>query len=230
LERPVSSAVPATIRAPLTRPWPGVARAVAGGAIGWIVAEVIVDNLGPSWRVPASVVVMAAIALGAPLTARAIGLGGPPAWGLAAAIGLYLGVPETDHVLGLGAGLGVLVVAELTGSARADGLTVLALGGVLVWAILQGAGESEPALLAGFATLGLIVLWPVVRYVPGPARALAPHGVRPLLVTAAHTANAWIVGRRGALIDDRVEMATIGAVGAVALVIVARLVVGARTT
>jgi hypothetical protein len=230
MERPVSSALPASIRSPLTRPWPGVARAVAGGVIGWIVAEVIVDNPGPSWRVPAAVVVMAAIALGAPFTARAIGLGGPPAWGLATAIGLYLGVPETNHILGVGAGLGVLVIAELTGAARTDGLTVVALGGVLVWAILQGAGEREPALLAGFATLGLIVLWPVVRYVPGPARGLAPRGVRPLLVTGAHVANAWIVGRRGALVDDRVEMAVIGAVGAVALVLATRLVVGGRPT
>jgi hypothetical protein len=226
----VSGALPATIRSPLTRPWPGLARAVAGGVIGWIVAQVIVENPGPPWRVPAAIAVVAAIALGAPFTARAIGLGGPPAWGLATAIGLYLGLPETNHILGVGAGLGVMVVAVLTGAADANGVTVVALGSVLVWAILQGAVTREPAFLAGFAALGLLVLWPLVRYVPGPARGLAPRGARPLLVTAAHTGYAWIVGRRGALVDDRVEMALVGAVGALALIVVTRLVVGGRPT
>jgi hypothetical protein len=207
-----------------------VARLLAGGLIGWIVADWVVNNPGPGWRTPAAVAAMAAIALGAPLTARAVALGGPPAWGLAAAIGLYLGVPETNHVLGTGAGLGVLVVAELTGAARADGLTVVALGGVLIWTILEGAVSREPALVAGFATLGLIVLWPVVRLLPGPAAALAPYGVRPFLVTGAQVAYAWIVGRRGALVDDRLDMALIAAIGAVALVAVTRLVVGARLT
>jgi hypothetical protein len=224
----VNGALPAAVLLPLTRPWPPAFRALAGGAIGWVVAAGIVDNPGPAWRVPAAAAVMAAIAAGAPLTARASALGGPPAWGLASAIGLYLGVPETNHILGVGAGVGVLVVAELTGAARADGLTVVALGGVLVWAILEGAVTRQPALVAAFASLGLLVLWPVVRYVPGPARALAPRAIRPLLVSTAHAAAVWLVGRRGALLDDRFDMAMIAAFGTVLLLVVTRLIVGGR--
>jgi hypothetical protein len=128
----------------------------------------------------------------------------------------------------VGAGIGVLVVAELVGSAQVDALTIVALGGVLVWTILQGAVSREPALVAGFATLGLLVLWPIVTSFPGPSGGVAPQALRAVLVTATHTTFAWIVGRRGALVDERVDMAAIGAVGAVALVVITRLVVGGR--
>ena len=173
---------------------------------------------------------MAAISAGSPLSARAVTLGGPPAWALASTVGLYVGVPETDHVLGMLAGLGVLVLAEVTGRARTGALGVVALGGVVVWALLQGAGNRAPALVAGFGTLGLLALWPIVVWRPGPARSLVPRRLRPLLITALQVVDALFIGRRGAVEDSARNVALATAVSSVALVLATRVVVGGRQT
>jgi hypothetical protein len=224
----MTGALPAAWRQPLSRPWPGVARLVLGAGLGWLVGAQLVTTLGPDWRVPAAAMAVAAVSLGAPVTARVNALGGPPAWALASTIGLYIGVPETGHVLGLGAGLGVLVVAVLTGRARSDGLTVVLLGGVLVWAMLQGSVQREPALVGALGTLGLLVSWPVVRRIPGPRNGVAPAAVEPLALTAAHALTVWIVGRRGALESSVTAMTVIVITGNLVLVVVARLLTGGR--
>jgi hypothetical protein len=228
VERALTGALPASLRSPLTRRWPPVARVLAGAAIGWAIAAWAVTTPGPSWRTPLAVAAMAVVALGAPLVAGAIALGGPPAWALASAVALYGGVPETDHIVGVAAGLAVLTLAELTGRARTDALTVVALGAVLVWAGLQGAGDHGPAVVAAFATLGLLALWPVVAHVPGPRRALVPRAVRPTAITALHAVEVVLVARRGATEASVRTVALAAAIGAILLVVAVRLAAGGR--
>jgi len=222
----MTGALPVSVRRPLTRTWPPLARLVGGAVLGAVIAQYAVSTDGPAWRVAAAAAVLGVVALGAPATARAATLGGAPAWALATAVGLYVGVPETDHVIGVGVGLAAFVVAELTGRARADGAAVVALGAALVWATLQGAGGREPALLAAFGAFGLLAVWPLVGALPGPRRALAPAPLRPALVAAAHAVAAVVIGRRGAVTDERVDVVLFAVAGLAALVIVVRLVTG----
>jgi hypothetical protein len=224
----MTGALPASWRPLLSRRWPAVPRLLVGAGLGWVIGAQLVTTAGPDWRVAAAAAAMAVVTLGAPQTAQAGALGGAPAWALASTIGLYLGVPETGHVLGLGAGLGVLVVAHLAARARSDGLEVTLLGGVLTWAMLQGSVEREPALVGALGTFGLLVSWPVVRRLPGPHRGLAPASLRPLLLTTAHAITVWMVGRRGALENSMTAVAVVAVAGNAGLVLVARLVTGGR--
>ena len=222
----MTGALPMAIRRPVTRTWPPLARLAGGAVLGAGIAHYVVSTDGPTWRIAAAAAVLGVVALGAPATARAATLGGAPAWALATAVGLYAGVPETDHVIGVGVGLAAFVVAELTGRARANGAAVVALGAALVWATLQGAGASQPALLAGFGAFGLLAVWPVVGALPGPRRSLAPAPLRPALVGAAHAVGAVVIGRRGAVVAERVDVTLFAAVGLAALLVVVRLVTG----
>jgi len=224
----MTAVLPDRWRRPFASDWPPVIRAVVGVVLGWFVAAWVADVPYSRWGNVAAAVTLGVTALGAPVTARVRTLGGPPAWGLASAIGLYLGVPETNHILGLGAGLGVLVLAELTGRCRGDALTVVALAGVLVWAITFGTGGRGPAAVAGYATLGLLVSWPVVPRLPGPRRGLVPAATRPAVLTAVDAVAVVLIGRRGATASSVAEMAVIAALGWVALLVVARLVNGVR--
>jgi hypothetical protein len=216
-------------RRPFASDWPPLVRVAIGGAVGWAIAAWIADVPDSAWGNVAAALTMSLVALGAPMTARVRTLGGVSAWALASTIGLYVGVPETNHVLGVGAGFGVFVLGELTGRCRGDALTVVALAGVLVWAITFGTGGRGTAAVAGYATLGLIALWPAVALLPGPRRGLTPAAVRAALLTAVDAVAVVLIGRRGAIVQS-VEAMTLTAVLALAaLVVVARIVYGSRT-
>ena len=95
-------------------------------------------------------------------------------WAAASALGLYLGVPETDHVVGVAAVLAVLVLASLAAPGRASWVLVVGLDVVLAWAAVRGAPGGGPALVAGLAMPGLLVVAPLTSHLPGPRRALVP--------------------------------------------------------
>ena len=71
------------------------------------------------------------------------------AFGVATAVGLYLGVPETDHVLGVSVGLAVLAVAELTRRLQVDAIVAMAVDSALVWAAVRGAANRASAVIGG---------------------------------------------------------------------------------
>ena len=225
----MTTALPEAVRRPLARPWPLLPRALAGAAAGFVIARWLVSDDAPSWTTPVAVLLMAAAAAGAPSTARADALGGAPLLALASAIGLYGGVPETDRVVGLAAGLAAFAVAELMGSARTSALTVVVLSGTLVAAVLDGGVGREPATIAGFATLGLLVLWPVAVALPGPSTPLVPGAaLRSAIVTGLHAVTVVIIGRQGAVVESRPKVVLIVIVGSGLLVLAVRLAVGAR--
>ena len=70
-------------------------------------------NLSPRGRRAALPPVAAAGGLAAPAVARGVGAAVVTWWAAASALGLFLGVPETDHVVGVAAVIAVVVLTSL---------------------------------------------------------------------------------------------------------------------
>ena len=153
----------------LDRPWPPVLRAVAGGAAGWAAIRWGVTEPVPAWARGGAAGVSAVGGLAAPAVARSVGAIVVYGWASASALGLYLGVPETDHVVGVAAVLAVLLVASLAAPGRASWVLVVGLDVVLAWAAVRGAPAGGPPLVAGLAMPGLLVVAPLTSHLPGPA-------------------------------------------------------------
>lgn len=221
----MTGALPPALLRPLSRPWPLAARALGGGVLGWTV-DLVTDAPGPSWRPLLAAAVLAVVAAGSPWTARITAWGGAPALAAAAAAGLYVGVPETDHIVGLAVGLAVFALAELLGASRTTAAVVVALGGALVWADLAGSGTRQPALIAGVGALGLLLVAPLVAWAPGPSRPLVPRPLRGDAVLAVHAVAVIAIGRRGARTDSVTEVVALAAAVLAGLVVATRLVHG----
>ena len=164
------------------RPWPPVLRAAAGGAAGWAAIRWGVTEPEPSWAAGSAAAVAAAGGLAAPAVARGAGAPVVTGWAAASVLGLYLGVPETDHVVGVAAVIAVLVLTSLAAPRQASWLLVAGLDVVLVWAAVRGAPGGGPALAAALAVPGLLVVAPLTSHLPGPRRALAPVSVQPAVL------------------------------------------------
>ena len=108
---------------------------------------------------------------GRPAVARGVAATVVTAWAAVSALGLYLGVPETDHVVGVAAVLIVLLVASLGARRRASWVLVVGLDVAMAWAAVRGAPAGGPALAAGLAMPGLLVVAPLTSYLPGRRRA-----------------------------------------------------------
>ena len=133
-------------------PWPP--GRCAGGAAGWAAIRWGVTEPEPSWAPGSAAAVAAAGGLAAPAVARGAGATVVTGWAAASVLGLYLGVPETDHVVGVAAVIAVLVLTSLADPRRASWVLVAGLDVVLVWAAVRGAPAGGPALAAGLAMPG----------------------------------------------------------------------------
>jgi len=216
---------------PMRRPgwsWPGWARAVTAGTVGYSLARWAVPVDGPPWRAAAAGVTLALVT---PTTLLADRWAPRGLWsGLAvlSAGGLYLGVPETDHLIAVAGGLAALLVADVAGRVRMDGLVVLALAAVVVWVGVWGAVSRSGALTAGMALLGLMLVAPAAERLPGPGRAWVP--ARGQVVALLVLQALFVVGgaRLGALRSEAIDGAVVGLLGLVVLAWLARLVMGPR--
>ena len=123
--------------------------------------------------------------------------------------------------------LAVLWLAELTGRAYVDGLVVLLLDVVLVWAVLWGAAGRPGAIIGGAAMLGLLLVAPVARALPGPARGIPPEwqGVALVLLQLLFVGG---VARTAALWESALDAAVVAGGALVLLTVLARLIVGGR--
>ncbi len=216
-------------RAVRDRPWPPVLRAAAGGAAGWAAIRWGVTEPEPSWAAGSAAAVAAAGGLAAPAVARGAGASVVTGWAAASVLGLYLGVPETDHVVGVAAVIAVLVLTSLAAPRQASWLLVAGLDVVLVWAAVRGAPGGGPALAAALAMPGLLVVAPLTSHLPGPRRALAPVSVQPAVLVALQAGFAVVVARNAPSRDTIVEATTLTVAALVVLVLATRLAVGARS-
>lgn len=208
-------------------PWPAPVRALVGAAAGWVVVDGLLRAAGPDWRVWLGVGTLALAALAAPAADRWAGSGVVSGVALVTVAGIYLGPPETEQVLGLALGLAVLLVAELTGRARLDGLIVLLLDAILLWAALWGAVTRPGALIGGAAMLGLLLVLPVARVLPGPARGLAGpwQGIGLVLLQLMFVVG---VARTAGLSDSATFAAAVSGGALVLLTVLARLIMGGQ--
>ncbi len=196
----------------LDRPWPPALRMVAGGAAGWAAIRWGVTESIPAWARGGAAAVSAAGGLAAPAVARGVGATVVSAWAAVSAGGLYLGVPETDHVVGVAAVLVVLVLASIASPGRASWVPIVGLDVVLAWAAVRGAPYGGPALAAALTMPGLLIVAPVTSYLPGPRRAIVPTPVQPAALVGLQAGFALVVARVAARTDTITAAATIAAI------------------
>lgn len=222
----MTGSLPPVIRRPLARPWPPFARAVGGALVGLGIAATV-DSSGPSWRPMLAAATLAIVAFAAPVTNRLDAWGGAPGLAFATSLGLYVGLPETDRVVGASVALAPFVLATLLGVLRSgSSLVVVALGAVLMWLTLGGAAYRHPAMVAGAAALGLLVVSPLVAVLPGPARPVLPKPLAGGAVAVVNAVAVVTIGRRGAVTDSWREVAVLAVLGLAALAVVTRLLHG----
>ena len=106
---------------------------------------------------------------------------------------------------------------------------VAGLNVVLVWAAVRGAPAGGPALAAGLAMPGLLVVAPLTSHLLGPRRALVPVSVQPAVLVALQAGFAVVVARNAASRDTIAGATTLAAGSLVVLVVAARLTVGTRS-
>ena len=213
----------------LDRPWPPLLRAVAGGAAGWAAIRWGVTESLPSWARAGAAGVSAVGGLTAPAVARSAGASVVTGWAMASAVGLYLGVPETDHVVGVAAVSAVLFLASLAAPTRASWVLVVGLDVVLAWAAVRGAPVGGPPLVAGLAMPGLLIVAPLTSYVPGPRRAIVPAALQPAAMVGLQAVFAVGIARTAARTDTIAISSILVALGVAVVVAAARLAVGSRS-
>ena len=166
--------------------WPLPLRAAAGAAVGWLLVDVGSSEPAEEWARPVVAVLLAAVAAGAVgmvrrWARRAVATGSC----LAAFLGIYACVPETQRVGATALIVAVLVVGELAGQLRASWPVVVAAAALVLWAAYDGGVFRDSALVGGFAALGLAVLEPVAVRLPGPGRGLPMALTAPALLVRA---------------------------------------------
>lgn len=116
------------------------------------------------------VVVLAAVAAGLASLSDRVPTPVPSLLALATLGGVYACVPETDQIPPVARAAVVMTVATLlVGRSQARTL-VLALCGVIGWAVLFGGAERDSALVGGLASFGVLAVAPAVLVLwPRPA-------------------------------------------------------------
>ena len=213
---------------PVRWPWPAPVRVLVGAAAGWVVADGLLREQGPDWRVWLAVVTLGLAALAAPSVDDWAGRGVASGIAVVTVAGIYLGPPETEQVLALLLGLVVLWAADLSGRARVDGFVVLLLDAVLLWAVMWGAVSRPGALIGGAAMLGLLLVLPLVRVLPGPSAGLpdAWQGVSLVLLQLVFVVG---VARTAGLSESWVYASAVSVAALALLAFLARLIVGRQS-
>ena len=214
----------------MTGPGAVARRAFGGGLLGLLIGRLIVRELGdriddawwPSWAAAAALAVAFAAA---PSVVGLMRQRTVAVLGVITAGGLYLGVPETDHVLGLLVGLSVLAIADVRGRVRLDTIIVMTIDAALVWAAIRGAADREGAVVGGLALLGLLLVAPLV--IGGSSRRANPPLAAAMLVIA-QLVFVVVVARNGALRPDASGAALVASAGLVGLAVAGRLIVTGR--
>ena len=205
---------------------PVLTRAALGAVAGWLIAVVLVDGSSPSWRGGAAAAVMALGIGGAPALDTWSGRGVTSGWTLAAALGIYVGVPETDRAAGVIAVLLVVVAAELFGRGRVDGLIGAGLVAVLVWTAVAGAAGRGGALVAALATTGMLALIGPLSAAPAPPRRIVPVAWRDPVLVALQLAFAVGIARVGGVRTTTSGALLVVAIATPVLAVAAWLTIG----
>lgn len=205
-------------------------RAAVGLAAGWVIVANTAPSGVPGWWAPAVAGTLGVAVAVAPGTDRWAGTGINSGWALASGVGLYVGVPETDRLVGMLPVLAIIWLAELSGRMRVDAAVVIALDTVLVWAAVHGAVNRAGALVAALAGLGLLVVAPLVDLVAGRVRGTArlavPGPWRMPLLVGLQFLYAVGVARVGGIRTTTAEAVAVVAVAVPLLALIAAPIIG----
>ncbi|MGQ0802740.1 MAG: hypothetical protein ACT4PI_02575 [Actinomycetota bacterium] len=141
------------------------------------------------------------------------------------ALGLYATVPETGRavvLVGVLLPLAVLAWPFRTGALGAAGAG--AVTGLFVWVAALGAGTRPAAAVGALASLGVLLVEPVVRHAVGLTPATRPFAPRALATVALH-AGVVVIGGRVAGTQSSVSAAVVIAGGALLVCALAVIVI-----
>lgn len=208
------------MRPPAAGPGVRAGLAAAGAIVGGLIV-VTGPQSAPDWQAWAVVGTLAVAGLAAPSADRWAGTGITSGWALAAATGLFLGVPETDHVQGVIAVLLIVWLVELFGLTRVGGWFVAGLDAVLVWSAARGAAGIGGALVAGLACLGMLVMMAPASWLPRPRREVMPTAWRAPALMALQLGFVIGVARIGGVRTTVSEALVVSGAALVVLLVVA---------
>ena len=141
--------------------------------------------------------------------------------------GIYACVPETGHIEALAVGAGAWLLSEVLTGERVGPGVMLAAVGVMMWAVVYGGTYRDSALVGGFASLGLLLVEPVARRLPGPPRGLVAERLgRALPMTLLQGSYALLVSRTAGLAPSLARALLLAGPCVLALVLVSRFVLG----
>lgn len=206
--------------------WTWPLRSSLGAVIGWVAADVGASRRAGGWLPIAAALVLAAVAAVAPsLLALTRGRGVPPGLALGSLAGLYVGIPETEHLFGIGVALAALMVGQWACQADESWPVVLTIGALVIWSAVYGGSFRNGALLAGLSSVGLLVLAPLAARLPGPGRVVPEPLVAPGLLVA-QLMYAVALGRLVGLRDGAIEGLAVAAAATAVLVVATRVILG----
>ena len=141
--------------------------------------------------------------------------------------GIYACVPETGHIASLALGVGLVALLErVEPEGIRPGLAVV-LVGALLWAVAYGGTYRDSAVVGGVASLGLVVVEPIARRLPGPKRGMARGSTAQLLgLVGLQGSFALAVSRTAGLAASSSEAVVIAVPMVVAVAVAARLLLG----
>ena len=209
------------------RAWPTRALAALPGGL-LIVAAPLVD-VDQWWARLVVIMLLAAAAVALPdLAQRWDGTGAIGLLLAAGAVGVYACVPETDHLEYLVPAYLVLGLSEAVVRRPFGPGVALAACGLLCWAVLFGGTTRDGAIVGGLACLGLLLLEPVARRLPGGASALVGSGAVSgvVAITVLQGGYCLAVSRTAGLRTDAWVALAIVAVAAIGLLVTTRAVLG----
>jgi hypothetical protein len=209
------------------RAWP--TRALAALPGGLLIAAAPLVDVDQWWARTVVIVLLAAAAVALPdLARRWDGTGAVGLLLAAGAAGVYLCLPETDHLDYLVPAYLVLGVSEAVVRRPLGPGVALAACGLLCWAVLFGGTPRDGALVGGLACLGLLLLEPVARRLPGAGSAFVGRGALSGVValTVLQVGYCLAVSRTAGLQTDAWVALAIVAVAAIGLLVATRAVLG----
>ncbi|MDQ3178704.1 MAG: hypothetical protein M3Q72_14370, partial [Actinomycetota bacterium] len=147
---------------------------------------------------------------------------------LVAVAGVYVCVPETDHLRAVAVAVALLVIAEASiADAAAVWPVVTAAAALVAWSGAFGGVFRESSLVAALSMPGVLLVEPLAVRL-GFTRRRQPPAVAPALLLAGQAVFVLVVGRVAGLREQASLALLIVVVSFVALTVGVHLVTGRR--
>ena len=182
------------------------------------------------WAAPLTVAVIMVAAATATTTHQRLPPGAAWALLLVTLGGIYACVPETGQMGPLAAAAALLAVYEAATHSRIQEGVMAAAIAMAAWSVAYGGTYRGSALIGGFSSFGVLLLFPAAAALPYP-RPIRPNAPRPTLrlfvIAVLHVAAALVVSRTAGLAHSTGMALAIAAI-VLTLLLIGTTVAGAR--